>query len=119
MTFLDTDIVRVLEEELPARFGGGPADYQLVEADARAAAVVLAVHPRLWPLDARAVREVFLEAVGRGHGAERIMAHNWRQAGWPRVECRAPASLANGKVPHIWRPRPVEPGVPALHGSPR
>jgi hypothetical protein len=31
MTFLDTDVIRVLEEILPARFGGGPADYQLVE----------------------------------------------------------------------------------------
>src|SRR5262249_44513834 len=33
MTFLDTDVIRVLEEVLPARFGGGPTDYQLVEED--------------------------------------------------------------------------------------
>ena len=32
MTFLDTDLVRVLEEVLPTRFGGGPTDYQLEEA---------------------------------------------------------------------------------------
>src|SRR5262249_47784638 len=33
MTFLDVDVIRVLEEVLPARFGGGPADYQLVEEE--------------------------------------------------------------------------------------
>jgi hypothetical protein len=31
MTFLDTNVIRVLEEVLPARFGGAPTDYQLVE----------------------------------------------------------------------------------------
>src|SRR5262249_41055382 len=31
MTFLDSDVIRVLDEILPARFGGGPTDYQLVE----------------------------------------------------------------------------------------
>jgi hypothetical protein len=34
MTFLDTDLIRVLEEVLPARFGGAPTDYQLVEEEA-------------------------------------------------------------------------------------
>ena len=29
MTFFDADLIRVLEEALPARFGGGPTDYQL------------------------------------------------------------------------------------------
>jgi hypothetical protein len=31
MNFLDVDVIRVLEEILPARFGGGPTDYQLQE----------------------------------------------------------------------------------------
>lgn len=33
MTFLDTEVIRVLEEVLPARFGGSPTDCQLVEDD--------------------------------------------------------------------------------------
>ena len=33
MTFLDSDVIRVLEEVLPARFGGGPTDFQLVEQE--------------------------------------------------------------------------------------
>ena len=35
MTFVDTDVVRVLEEVLPRRFGGGPIDYQLIEDEGR------------------------------------------------------------------------------------
>ena len=31
MTFLDSDVTRVLDEVLPVQFGGGPTDYQLVE----------------------------------------------------------------------------------------
>ena len=30
MTFLGSDVIRVMEDVLPGRFGGGPADYQLV-----------------------------------------------------------------------------------------
>ena len=38
MTFLDTDLVGVLEEVLPRRFGGGPTDYQqLVDGESEAA----------------------------------------------------------------------------------
>lgn len=34
MTLVGTDIVRILEEVLPARFGGSATDYQLVEGEA-------------------------------------------------------------------------------------
>jgi hypothetical protein len=30
----DSDVVRILEETLPAQFGGGPTHYQLVAAPA-------------------------------------------------------------------------------------
>ena len=33
MTFQDIDLIRALEETLPARFGGQPSDYQLVESE--------------------------------------------------------------------------------------
>ena len=31
MNFLGHDLIRLIEEVLPARFGGGPTDYQFVE----------------------------------------------------------------------------------------
>jgi hypothetical protein len=112
MAFLDRDVVRVLEEVLPARHGGGPTDYQLVEeegSDGRPALRLL-VHPGLGPLDAKAVAETFLQAIGPGPGAERVMALEWRQAGLLRVERREPLATPAGKVLHLHQARRTEAG---------
>jgi hypothetical protein len=111
VTFLDVDIVRILEEELPRRFGGGPSDYQVVEdgTGEGGARVMLRIHPAVGPLDEGAVREAFLAAVGRGAGAERIMAHHWRAAGLPGIERRAPVLSGKGKILHLWRSHPAAP----------
>jgi hypothetical protein len=111
MTFLDRDVVKVLEEVLPARFGGGTTDYQLLEdedADGRARLRLL-VHPRLGPLDASAVAETFLAAIGADSGPERVMALHWRQAGFPEVERREPISTASGKILHLHSARAAQP----------
>jgi hypothetical protein len=103
MTFMDADLVRVLEQVLPGRFGGGPADYQLVEeedADGRPALRLL-VHPRLGHVPVDAVAEAFLSAVGAGAGVERVMSLAWRQARLVRVERRAPLVSSSGKILHL------------------
>jgi hypothetical protein len=38
MSFLDSDAIRALEQVLPARFGGAPTDYQLVDQERPTAA---------------------------------------------------------------------------------
>jgi hypothetical protein len=103
MTFLDTDVIRVLEEVLPGRFGGIPSDYQLVEEEAPNGAprIRLLVHPRVGPLPEDVVGQTFLEAIGRGSGAERIMSLVWRDAGLLRVERRPPVATETGKVLHL------------------
>jgi hypothetical protein len=102
MTFLDTDVIRVLEEVLPARFGGVPTDYQLVEeADGGLARVRLFVRPEVGPVDPDAVAEVFLTAIGTGVGAERIMGEVWRDGGILRVERRTPLTTPSGKILHL------------------
>jgi hypothetical protein len=102
MTFADGAVVRVLEEVLPARFGGGPTDYQLVEADGVAGGTLrLLVDPRLGPLDPERVIEAFLAAIGPGSGAERVMSLAWREAGLVRVERRPPVATASGKILHL------------------
>jgi hypothetical protein len=107
MTFLDLDVAAVLETELPARFGGGPADYQLLETEREGAGsgLVLRVHPRVGPLDEAAVRDAFLDAIGAGSGAERVMATYWRAAGLPRIERTPPLVSEKGKFLHVWRSR--------------
>ena len=103
MTFLDTDVIRVLEEVLPSRFGGAPTDYQLVEEEAEDGQprVRLLVHPRVGPVAPEMVAEIFLSSISAGSGAEKIMGLVWRDAKLLRVERRAPLATASGKILHL------------------
>jgi len=103
MTILDSDVIRVLEEVLPARFGGAPTDYQLVETEESDGhpRLLLLVHPRVGPLEPDRVTDAFLVAVGNGAGAERVMALLWRNARLPRVERRPPLVTSTGKIQHL------------------
>jgi hypothetical protein len=103
MTFLDTDVIRVLEEVLPARFGGVPTDYHLVEEMAADGAprIALFVHPRVGPFPPEVVVQTFLAAIAGGSGAERIMGIVWRDAGLLRVERQVPVATATGKILHL------------------
>jgi hypothetical protein len=112
MTFLGVDVLRILEEVLPARFGGGPGDYQLVEddaADARAR-IRLLVRPSVGVVDPDAVADAFLTAMGDGSAADRVMSLAWRNARVLHVERRAPIVQPSGKI------RPAH--VPRLPGLP-
>ena len=103
MTFLDVDVIRVLEQVLPERFGGAPTDYQLVEGTAENGypRARLLVNPALGVLDTEAVRQTFIGALGEGSGAERIMATVWGDADVLRVERRLPIVTASGKILHL------------------
>jgi hypothetical protein len=103
MTVLDSDVIRILEEVLPGRFGGGPTDYQLVETaegsgDSR---LRLIAHPALGQLDETALIDTFLCAVARRGGAEAIMAQMWRDARLLRVERRPLHTTGTGKILHL------------------
>jgi hypothetical protein len=103
MAFLDTDVVAILEDTLPRRFGGGPADYQLVEderADGRPQLRLL-VHPRVGPLDPAAVVDEFLQSLGRSGGAQRVAELTWRSAQLLELERRAPMTTVAGKILHL------------------
>ncbi|CAG0968560.1 hypothetical protein BURK1_01098 [Burkholderiales bacterium] len=104
ITFLDVDVVRVLEEVLPARFGGRPADWQLVERiDGTRARpeVALVVDPSVGPLDAAEVADAFLAAIGGGGGGERLMELQWRDGRVLSVVREAPSRTASGKILHV------------------
>jgi hypothetical protein len=107
MTFLDTDLIRALEEFLPARFGGGQTDYQLVEGESEEGRpeVRLLIDPAVGPLDPAAVADVLLDAIGRGNEGERLMALQWRQTGLLRVERRRPFTTASAKLLHLHQDR--------------
>ena len=105
MTFLDTDVVRVLEQVLPGRFGGSVTDYQLAEEEGAEGRpqLRLLVHPRVGALDADAVAATFLSALSDAQAAERIMGIVWRDARLLRVERRPPIETGAGKILHLYR----------------
>jgi len=115
MNFIDSDIIRVLDEILPSRFGGGPGDYQLVEEEDRNGEPVLRLlaRPGLGPIDENALAETFLRGVGSGEEVRSVMGSAWRQAHIVRVERRDPLSTASGKILHLHVRKPgsaPEPG---------
>jgi hypothetical protein len=100
---LDHDVVRVLEEVLPGRFGGGPTHYQLIEeeADGGAPRLRLLVHPDVGAVDTSAVAQAFLAAIGPGRGPEYLTRVVWNNAGILTVERRPPLSTPSGKILHV------------------
>lgn len=107
MTFFDTDVIPVLEKDLPARFGGGPTDYQLLETQGAdgGTRISLLVHPSIGPLDPGTVADAFLSMLGGGGGATRVMELQWRLAGLLQVERRPPLATASGKILHLHQVR--------------
>jgi hypothetical protein len=109
MTFLDVDVVRILEDLLPARFGGRPAQYQLVETEGQDGRprMRLLVHPSVGPVDLAAVKATLLEALAGSGPAERMMALQWRLGGLLEVERRPPYATGSGKILHLHQERPA------------
>src|SRR5262245_8934254 len=103
MTFYDTDVVRVLEETLVDRFGGGPTDYQLVEEEDPSGLprLRLLVHPRVPRWDRDAIADTFLAGIGAGPGGEERMAALWRDSRLLVVERRPPVAAPSGKLLHL------------------
>jgi hypothetical protein len=105
MTFHDMDVVRILDETLPARFGGGPGDYQLVEDETPEgrSRLRLLVHPHVGSVDAAVVAETFFSALRAPGGARGVTALVWRATGLLEVERRVPETTRGGKVLHVHR----------------
>jgi hypothetical protein len=108
MAFLDSDLVRILEDVLPAQFGGGPADYQLVEDEMEDGCLRLRllVHPSVGALHADAVAATFLKSAAVGPGGQPLMALAWRDSKLLRIERRPPFTTSAGRILHLH----VEPG---------
>lgn len=105
-----TDLVRLLEGDLPRRFGGGPTDFQIQLADQRddgQALLRLLVHPRIGSLDEETVHRVVAEAV-RATGLPAQLLRS-QPGAWLRLERRAPEPAPTGKLLPIQDGRRVAP----------
>lgn len=99
MTFVQTDLLRILEEVLPARLGGTGADYQVVEEEEDGILrLSLIISPRVGAVDEALAREIFLRELGHHNGFQRAGAQVWRKAETVVVRRRAPIPTRAGKI---------------------
>ncbi len=111
MHFTAVDLLNLVEVVLPGRFGGAPADYQLVEQEEDGLArVSLIVSPRVGAVDEAALVEVALRTLGARNAGTGMMAEIWQQAGTLRVERREPYMTGAAKIQplHVRKGAPTE-----------
>lgn len=99
MNFLGADLVRLVDEVLPARFGGRPTDYQFVEEEERGLPrVFLVVSRRVGDLEERAVRDAVLAFLDSAPGPSGHYGDRWREADTLRVRREEPRATRAAKV---------------------
>ena len=98
MTFLGTELLRLVDEVLPRRFGGSSIDYQLVESEEGGVSrISVVVSPGRGPIDEDAVLATVFEVLGGVPGGA-IMLDHWRQAQTLRVVRQEPHATSSAKV---------------------
>jgi hypothetical protein len=98
ITLIGGDVVRILEEILPQRFGGGPGDYQLVEEEAaHQTQIILRVSPRVGNSSLENIREGFLEEIRKLFGGS-LTYRRWQHTGAVKVIISEPCLTPAGKV---------------------
>jgi hypothetical protein len=99
MNFVGDELVALIEVVLPERFGGSPADYQLVEQEVDGLTRVgIVVSPRLGPVDEHAVIETVLAGLSSGPSYRAMMASIWRDGETLRVLRQEPYATQSAKV---------------------
>jgi hypothetical protein len=100
VTLVGSDMLRVLEEVLPSRFGGSPLDYQLhEEEDERGfTRLCVLVSPRVGVLDDTEVIRTVVDGLARGGFASELATATWLAAGSLRIRRSEPMWTARGKL---------------------
>ncbi len=110
VTLVGNDLLRVLEEDLPQRFGGTPLDYQLqeVETPDGLLRMVLVISPQVSLDDEVEVVEFVLQSLRASSPMADGAAAIWQNAGAFSVQRREPTLSKAGKFQPLLRARPVE-----------
>ena len=100
MNFFGSDLVRIIEEDLPAIFGGSSTDYQMVEEENEQGItrLCLIVSPELGIIDEESLVQTVLAKLAGGTDAERMMAQVWDQAKTLYVKRMKPITTVTGKL---------------------
>ena len=100
MTFVGTDFVKIMEEILPAKFGGASTDYQMVEEEDKQGHTRLniVVSPDVGYVNEDDLIKTILAELGKGKDTQRMMAEVWHESKTLRVKRMRPITTARGKL---------------------
>jgi hypothetical protein len=99
MNFLGSDLLTLVEQVLPGRFGGRPTDYQFVEGERDGLPIVsLVIANAVGELDQDQVVRAVLEYLKNQGLGEAMMADVWAQSGTLRIVRGDPFVTSGGKT---------------------
>jgi hypothetical protein len=104
VTFVDTDFIRIIEKELPQRFGGSSTDYQLVEEEDEKGLnrLRLIINPDLGVIDENLISSTFISLLRNSENSPESWAQSgsvmWDQARMVRVKRDYPIPTRSGKI---------------------
>ncbi len=104
VTFVDTDFIRIIERDLPERFGGRSTDYQLVEKeDSRGFThLQLLVSPRVGEIQETEVLDRFLNLLRRAEASPDSWSQSgtemWKQSNMLQIVREFPFPTVSGKI---------------------
>lgn len=100
MNYSGSDLFELLEDTIPAEFGGGSGDYQLVEEedDRGQTRLTLVVHPDVGELDYEKLLSRLQKGLAQGSRNHRFMSRIWQDAGAFRIRRAIPHASARGKI---------------------
>jgi len=114
MTIAAGELVQILEERMPARFGGRPGDYQLIEAEGVAQTeMTLCIRPGVCRAGDEEVLGYFLSETHRLYGGS-MSVLAWAHTRGIRVKWAPPVLSATGKFRAV---RLLGPGIAAPEGQ--
>ncbi len=99
MTFLGSELITLVEEILPSRFGGNPTDYQFVEEEEGGLPKVgIVISSRVGAVDEDRVIRAVLDRLRSYPGCKPMMADQWQDGKTLRVLRREPYVTGAAKI---------------------
>ena len=103
MNFIRADLVQLVEEVLPHRFGGAATNWQLAEDELDGLPrVAVIASPRLGPLDDAKVVAAVIDHLDTAPGGSGDYGQRWREAGTLHVTRREPYATGASKIFALW-----------------
>jgi len=99
MTFLGSELITLVEETLPERFGGNPTDYQFVEEEEDGLPKIsIIISPRVGTVDEQTVIGAVLGRLASYPGCKPMMTKLWKDGQTLRVIRREPLATGAAKI---------------------